>query len=333
MLDEVHQNLDLAPGDKSMYTLGEIEGHNIAIACLPAGSMGIVPAATVAANMLRSFPKIRFGLMVGIGGGAPARRARPSEDIRLGDVVVGIPTNDLGGVVKYDRGKVVAGGEFVHTGLLNMPPAPLTNAVAKLRGIHESRRTAVPRYVTAMIGKVMESEDANPDFEDQYSCPHLKYDQLFQADYDHNEVQDDEEDEDEEPLSDGDEDDDIPLPCRQCDPARLVPRKPRKIPGPVIHYGTIASADLVMRHGLSRERIRKKYGILCFEMEAAGLMNDFPCLVIRGICDYSDTHKHKIWQRYAAATAAAYAKELLQVVLKDEIEKAEDAVKVLERRE
>ncbi|KAF5528920.1 ankyrin 3, partial [Fusarium mexicanum] len=46
-------------------------------------------------------------------------------------------------------------------------------------------------------------------------------------------------------------------------------------------------------------------------MEAAGLMDILPCLPIRGICDYSDSHKNKEWHRYAAATAAAYAKELL----------------------
>jgi hypothetical protein len=55
-------------------------------------------------------------------------------------------------------------------------------------------------------------------------------------------------------------------------------------------------------------------GILCVEMEAAGLMDEFPCLVIRGICDYADSHKNKRWQPYAAATAAAYAKELLSII-------------------
>ena len=55
-------------------------------------------------------------------------------------------------------------------------------------------------------------------------------------------------------------------------------------------------------------------GVLCVEMEAAGLMDDFPCLVIRGICDYADSHKNKRWQPYAAATAAAYAKELLSTI-------------------
>jgi len=350
MLDEEHEDLDLAPGDRNMYTLGEIGGHNIVIACLPSGNMGITPAATVAADMLRSFPKIRFGLMVGIGGGAPAPRARPNEDIRLGDVVVSIPQGELGkmlficsvyivahrilgGVVKYDCGKVVSGGEFEHRGLLNRPPSLLTNAVAKLRGIHEKKRNSITRNITAMINKVLESEDANPDFGDQYQSPGLEYDQLFDADYEHNESADLSADARQEEKTDDEDSDEIPLPCRSCDQTHLVRRKPRKTTDPAIHYGSIASADQVMRHGATRERIRKQYSVLCFEMEAAGLMNDFPCLVIRGICDYSDTHKHKIWQRYAAATAAAYAKELLGVVLKEEIEKTEEVVKVLERGE
>ena len=91
-------------------------------------------------------------------------------------------------------------------------------------------------------------------------------------------------------------------------------RKPRTTNVPVIHYGLIGSANQVMRHGITREKLRQERGIICFEMEAAGLMDNFPCLVIRGICDYSDTHKDESWQPYAAATAAAYAKELLEVI-------------------
>lgn len=53
----------------------------------------------------------------------------------------------------------------------------------------------------------------------------------------------------------------------------------------------------------------------CVEMEAAGLMNNYPCVVVRGICDYADSHKNKDWQGYAAAVAVAYAKELLLVTL------------------
>jgi hypothetical protein len=51
-------------------------------------------------------------------------------------------------------------------------------------------------------------------------------------------------------------------------------------------------------------------------MEAAGLMDSFPCLVIRGICNYADSRKNKRWREYAAAAAAAaaYAKEILSVI-------------------
>lgn len=95
MLDEVHQDLDVAPGDMTTYTLRSIAGRNIAMACLPAGNMEIAPAATVATDMLRSFSSIRFGLMVGIGGGAPTHPAKTHQDIRLGDVVVSIPQGEL----------------------------------------------------------------------------------------------------------------------------------------------------------------------------------------------------------------------------------------------
>jgi hypothetical protein len=83
----------------------------------------------------------------------------------------------------------------------------------------------------------------------------------------------------------------------------------------VVHYGTIASGNQVTRSATERDKVSAELGgVLCFEMEAAGLLHSFPCLVIRGICDYADSHKNKRWQPYAAATAAAYAKELLSIV-------------------
>lgn len=54
-------------------------------------------------------------------------------------------------------------------------------------------------------------------------------------------------------------------------------------------------------------------------MTLIGLMDTFPCLVIRGICDYADSHKNKIWQPYAAATAAAYTKDFLSYVSVEEV--------------
>ncbi len=70
-----------------------------------------------------------------------------------------------------------------------------------------------------------------------------------------------------------------------------------------------------MKDVVERDKISQEHDILCFEMEATGLLNDFSCVVIRGICDYSDSHKNDEWQGYATATAAAYAKELLQTIL------------------
>ena len=92
-------------------------------------------------------------------------------------------------------------------------------------------------------------------------------------------------------------------------------RRPKRADNiPAVHYGLIASGNQVLKDGQTRERLRRELNVLCFEMEAAGLMDSFPCLVIRGICDYADTHKNKQWQGYAAASAAAYAKELLNTI-------------------
>jgi nucleoside phosphorylase len=96
-----------------------------------------------------------------------------------------------------------------------------------------------------------------------------------------------------------------------------------------IYYGLVASANQLMKNALVRDKLAKESGVLCFEMEAAGLMNHFPCLVIRGICDYSDTHKNKQWQGYAAMTAAAYAKDLLYRILLNKIEAEQRISEVL----
>jgi hypothetical protein len=100
--------------------------------------------------------------------------------------------------------------------------------------------------------------------------------------------------------------------CDDCDKSKLyTSRGDRGSYAPKIFYGTIASGDQVMRHGSTRDRYGKEQNILCFEMEAAGLIENYRCMVIRGICDYADSHKTKEWQNYAATVAAAYGKEFL----------------------
>lgn len=76
----------------------------------------------------------------------------------------------------------------------------------------------------------------------------------------------------------------------------------------MVHYGTIGSANQVVKNRKTRDRLREDLGLLCVEMEAAGIMDEFLCLVIRGICDYADSHKSKRWQEYA--------KQLLSIIPK-----------------
>src|SRR5271155_5806896 len=285
MLDEEHGIIrEKDPQDHNTYFAGRVHDHNVVIACLPAGVEGVAAAATVANDMLRTFQELRFGLLVGVGGGIPD--VENGIDVRLGDVVVSQPSGTSGGVIQYDFGKTVQEGQFERTGSLNKPPDVLLNAVANLKARHLVDEPALARYVADLGSKHSRLRMAS-------THPGAKHDQLFQMDYDH-------------PVG--------KASCIDCDIDRVVRRADREEQSPVVHYGLIASGNQVMRDGRTRERLRRLMNVLCFEMEAAGLMDDFPCLVVRGICDYADSHENKQWQAYAAATAAAYAKELLNII-------------------
>lgn len=276
MLDEEYQDLHQDANDSNLYTLGRIGDHNVVIACLPAGQIGNNPAAAVAAQMKSSFRAIRFSLMVGIGGGVPSTKA----DIRLGDVVVSQPHKGHGGVVQYDFGKTTPSG-FERTGFLNTPPTILLQAVSKLQANHFIGRSSLSEHLTIFNNQPMFArEKAGPDI-------------LFKASYDH-----------------------VGGPtCGSCSKDKVVERPAHESSEVTVHYGMIASGNQVMRDGSTRDKVSIEFGgVLCFEMEAAGLMNGFPCLVVRGICDYADSHKNKGWQAYAAGTAAACAKEVLTII-------------------
>ena len=103
--------------------------------------------------------------------------------------------------------------------------------------------------------------------------------------------------------------------------ANTITRRTRNHHNPRIHYGNVASGNAVVKNAAERDRLAKRDNVICFEMEAFGLMDDFPCLVIRGISDYSDSHKNYAWQSYASSVAAAYAKKLLHVIPPEEVAK------------
>jgi nucleoside phosphorylase len=286
MFDEEHETLEQRPNDPNSYAFGSIGGHNVVIACLPGGHQGKSAATAVALHMIRSFP-IKLGLMVGIGGGVPSHK----NDIRLGDVVVSMPAARHGGVVQYDLGSMESDG-FQIKGHLDKPPKALLSAVTSLRTKHEIHDPQYPRYLEAIT--------SNKRMAKKYGYQGRDHDRLFFADAVHPRDQ---------------------ISCEDCQTSlRIVPRLDREDDIPQIFYGTIGSGDVVMKDGLERDRRATTEGVLCFEMEAAGLMNDFPCLIIRGISDYADSHKNDRWQPCAAASAAAYAKDLLSVVNAHEVE-------------
>ena len=194
-------------------------------------------------------------------------------DVRLGDVVVGTR------VMQWDLGKIVGDGQLLQTAIPRIPHQSIGTVVSALRSKHELRPSQVPTIQQQKLGD-----------QPGYSRPSVP-DRLFHATYEHESVT---------PSCDG------------CDQARLVTRSSRGANEIRIHYGAIASGNQVMKSSTTRDNVARQLDVICFEMETAGLVDIIPCLPIRGICDYADSHKNEEWQRYAAATAAAYARELLE---------------------
>jgi len=294
-LDEKHDGPEyVSPNDDNDYTLGKVGKHNVVIAVLPDGEYGTASAASVARDMLHSFPNVRIGLMVGIGGGAPSRK----HDIRLGDIVVSAPRDGNGGVFQYDFGKTIQDQSFRQTRFLNQPPTMLRTAMNGLKAQYECDGHRLKEAVNTIL-------ENNRRLRQKYQRPDPSSDRLYQSGFTH--------------PPDNEES------CTAVsgdDPSNLIIRRKRTEDedDPAIHYGVIASANRLMKDALVRDALAKEKDVMCFEMEAAGLMNHFPCLVIRGVCDYSDSHKNKEWQGYAAMAAAAYAKDLLYRIPPNKVE-------------
>lgn len=284
MLDEEHESLPTSSRDTNVYHLGSINGHNIVIAGLPQACN--TSAATVITQMRMTFPNLRYGLLVGIGGGVPVRT--DEGPVRLGHVVVSKPTGHHSGAIQYDHGKAL-NGRFERTGSLHRPPSVLLGAaqalaVARLRSDvdpvwQNTRRIAIHRR---RLRKFAFPGAANDHlYRPSYTHPvggvscevaGCRSDQLITWDHEEDEEEDD--------------------------------------PFVIVHRGNIGSGEWVIKDAMLRDQLAREEGVLCFEQEAAGALNDFPCLVVRGVSDYCDSHKNNIWQGFAAAAAAAYARQL-----------------------
>ncbi|KAG7412183.1 hypothetical protein Forpe1208_v008452 [Fusarium oxysporum f. sp. rapae] len=294
-LDVLHDPIDNAEvHDDNNYTLGSIGKHNVVIGVLPYGQYGLVNAATALKDMTRTFSNLRAVLMVGIGGGVPYEK-----DIRLGDIVVGSVGRNSSGVIQYDYGRAIQGEEFAVTGHLNQPPMAFLTAMSALHATYEMEGHSIDSNIDKALQKYKRLGK-------KYKRPGASTDRLYEANFVHE-------------GSKG-------VCCSElCGDDDLVHRDERGEDenNPAIHCGLIASGNQLMKDAYLRDKLAAKHGILCFEMEAAGLMNHFPCVVIRGICDYSDSHKNDEWQEYAAMVAAAYTKDLLLQVAPNSLQKEE----------
>jgi nucleoside phosphorylase len=267
MLDNEHLGrFPLSRGDDYVFRAGNIYGHNVIIATLPAGqAYGTGSAAALASQVKRFFPNLWFGLLVGVAAGLPNHLQRPPLDIRLGDILVGLPVGNSAGLIGYDLGKETEhdGFQLLHDGHeLAKTETVVRSAISsiKLKGPNDAD-AFLPFYMT-----IRHKNHTNGTFID----PGQDYDQLYQCD------------------NDGIEH----LVKRERRPDTCRTR---------VWYGPIGSGEKLMKNAQKRNELRDKYNIIGLEMEAAGTMNQIPVGVIRGVCDYGDEHKNKEWQPYAKA--------------------------------
>ncbi|KAF3077416.1 hypothetical protein CFAM422_000178 [Trichoderma lentiforme] len=263
--------------DPNVYSTGKIGRHYVVL--LHMANMGKANAATVTTNCSRTFPNIKLALVVGICGAVP--HSIEGTDIMLGDVIISE------GVFQYDLGRQFPQEFRPKIGTpdsLSRPNGNIRAALSKWKG------DAWRRQLHSSMHEYLRSLQATSKLSVQY--PGALKDKLFEANYPH--------------IDDG-------VPCDHgCDGLRVQRRRSESsMIQPKIHFGIVASGDSVMKSGEERDRIAQEHGIIAFEMESAGVWDVFPCIVVKGACDYADSHKNKAWQGYAAATAAACMKAVL----------------------
>uniref|UniRef100_A0A8H7NHZ5 Nucleoside phosphorylase domain-containing protein n=1 Tax=Bionectria ochroleuca TaxID=29856 RepID=A0A8H7NHZ5_BIOOC len=304
--DEDGDPFGRADGDTNTYITGRIGGHNVVLALLP--SMGTNSAAAATASLRSSYTSLKLAILVGICGGVP-RIA--NIDAYLGDVVVS------NAIVQYDYGRQYPGHFAVKKtvedslGRANKDVRSLLT-VFETQLMSERLQTEASKHLKN-LQEVAEKKRHRAN----YRYPGMKEDKLYSPEYTHRHQKDCS-------VCAGDPEAFCELASKAscietgCDPATLVTRERSEDLGesgqfrPKIFIGRIGSGNTVVKSGQDRDRIAAAHNLIAFEMEGAGAWDEVPCIVVKGICDYADSHKNKAWQDFAAATAAAVAKAILR---------------------
>ncbi len=305
--DAVHRLLDdiwpvdclrscRAPADSNEYTVGRIMSHNVVLVHMP--DMGKGAASLAASNLKSTFSSIELAVVVGVCGGVPTRKG---TELILGDVVISE------GIVQYDLGKQFPDTFMANSCAQNPLPRRIRTKLAKLKApfYHSELEESLSTELQSLRWKAGRQS---------VSYPGVNKDWLYQPDYRHKHhssahtgVCSCSESSTTNVCKESRE-----MTCEElgCVDRFLVPRKrlePSNTspPEPKIHFGLVGSGDTVMKSGRHRDATAAMHNLVAFEMEASGICDYLSCLVIKGACDYADSHKNKHFQPYAATTAAA----------------------------
>ncbi|KAL3440864.1 hypothetical protein BJX65DRAFT_314391 [Aspergillus insuetus] len=307
-----------ADGDANMYTAGRIGKCNVVLVLL--SGMGKINAAAAAANLRSSYPGLRLALVTGICGGVPF--IGESEELLLGDVVISKR------IIQYDFGKQYP-DNFSTTTTVEDSLGRASKHIRSLLAVFETdlARDRLERKAAVYLQQIQERTSGNKRTA-RYKYPETSQDRLFQAHYQHKHR-------DSPQCSCAGTNDHPRRVCKEsrtlscdhlgCESRYLVRRerlelkrelelagRSNEAQAPAIYIGSIGSGDAVIKSGEDRDALAQRHGLAAFEMEGAGVWDEVPCIVVKAVCDYADSHKNKTWQHFAAATAAATAKALLE---------------------
>ncbi|KAL8329890.1 hypothetical protein RB597_005266 [Gaeumannomyces tritici] len=300
LFDEIYERpYGRVAGDNNHYSTGRVGNHAVVLLLLP--DMGTRSAASSAAALRIAYPNVELALIVGVCGGLPRI---DGDDTFLGDVVVSKS------IFNYDFGRQYS-GEFVAKttveDTLGRAGRNVRSFLASLETEHQLgllQRAAAGNL--ASLRDAAKSRSRRAD----YRAPRRSSDRIFAADYPHRHLSGCAACAAEAFCEEA-----AGLSCAAlgCDEDKLLSRRDRRPLDsvPRIFMGKVASGNAVLKSGKRRDEMARRHGVVAFEMEGAGTWDEVPSIVVKGICDYADSHKNKAWQDFAAATAAAVAVAML----------------------
>lgn len=318
--DEDGDRYGRAIGDLNTYTTGRFGNFDVVLVLLP--NTGNVSAASATASLRSSYSGLRLVILTGTCGGVPF--SGTGDEILLGDVIISRT------VIQYDYGRQYP-DEFkardTTEDILGRPNKDIRGLVTFLET--ELARERLEKRATVFLKQIQNlPPKGNRRPADIYKYPGACSDRLFKANYHHkhylspqcirakcHECEDAVCEESQESACD----------VAECNDQHIIKRRRletnraskqqdfcEESQTPSIFIGRFGSSDRVVNSGKHRDEIAKHYGVLAFETEAAGVWDELPCIIVKGISNYADGHGNKHWQDFAAATAACVAKALVE---------------------